>query len=612
MKRSIGASHGRRRHALAAAVVAILFGGCETEQQVTSSAPPVPTFTGPTFLHGTVGSLAHVRPGDDQPLLVSGWGIVTHLRGTGSNSVPGHMRKGFVNLLRKGGFGRSTLEMRHLSADTVIADPRTTAVRVEGLIPPATTKSTRFDVLISALDEDSQTTSLEHGRLYTCELALHGANPSMQFSRPLAKARGLIHVEQHQPTDQSAEQRMALLRRAAVISGGVVSTDRKMSLVLNQASWARSDMIANRINERFAKGSQDREPSATAVDDRRIRLSIPSRFAREPIRFLALISHLYLQRGGPFEPTQAQALGDLLSANSQYADRVCLAWQALGNTALPVIRRYYRDADPVLRLAALEAGSRLNDAQAGDGLLSICRDRDEQRRLKAAELLVHLPQSTSSTDALLDLLDDQDRQVRLAAYESLAMHDAARLRRSVIRGRKDAKFILDVLPATKPLIYVVQDEFPRIAVFGARMTFETPLLARLWNDRLMLKASEPESVVQVYYQPPSDAEARTVQIAPTVANLILLMGHRPSARMPHDGLDLTYSQVVDALVQLSTDRHLRAPVVVRQSALVTAVERFRNRMPAVGRPETEEPAAARPGADAPVESAAQTADNMSS
>ena len=610
-KRLFDAGRGRRRLAWAIAAVAVALGGCETEPQIMSSAPAVPVFTGPAFLHGTVGSLASVRPADAQPLLVSGWGVITQLKGTGSNSVPSTMRQWFLNLLRKGGFGRSTLNMGHLSADRVMADTSTAAVKVEALIPPGSSKGARIDVLVSALDEDTQTTSLEHGQLYTCDLAIDGANRSMQFARPLARARGAIHVDPHRASDADAEPQKGLPRSAAVISGGVVLSDRRISLVLNQASWARSDLIANRINERFSKGPQDHKPSANAVDDRSIRVYIPTRFQGEPGRFLRLIGHLFLDRSADFEQVKANTLADLLSANPRLSDEVCLAWQALGNKALPVIRGRYRDADPVVRLAALEAGARLKDGQAVEGLLTLCRDTDVENRVKAAALLVHLPESIASTDALLDVLDDDDRRVRLAAYESLALHDAHRLRRTVIGGRKDAKFILDLLPAQKPLIYIIQDDFPRIAVFGARMPFQTPLLVRLWEDRLMLKAESPQSVVNVFYQPPQGAKARTAQIAPTVANLILLMGHRPSAETPHDGLDLSYGEVVGALIQLSMDGHIRTPVVVRQSALVTAVEQFRNRLPGLDRPETAVPTAGLPGRQkgAPVESAAQTADN---
>ena len=39
--------------------------------------------------HGTVGSLSTLR--GFEPLMVSGWGIVVNLKGTGSSDVPAHL-----------------------------------------------------------------------------------------------------------------------------------------------------------------------------------------------------------------------------------------------------------------------------------------------------------------------------------------------------------------------------------------------------------------------------------------------------------------------------------------------------------------------------------------
>jgi hypothetical protein len=243
-----------------------------------------------------------------------------------------------------------------------------------------------------------------------------------------------------------------------------------------------------------------------------------------------------------------------------------------------------------VRVAALEAGARLADERAAEALVQIASHQDPQLRVKAAQLLAHLPRSLKAARTLYDLIDDADQSVRLAAYNGLAENNDPILRRTPVgESNRPPKFILDLVPAERPLIYVVQDEYPRIAVFNLRTPFQTPLLARLWNDRLMLKADEPDTPIDVFYQPAGGGPARTFRIAPTVSNLVRLLAHKPDAQLPFEGLDLSYSHVVNALYQLSNDKHLPCGVIVRRSTLAAAVSNFRDRSPGLDRPETGPP-----------------------
>lgn len=570
------------------AVAACLLVACTTTEN-PKAMPPLPTYMGPGYLHGTVGSLTRVRRADDRPLLISGYGLVAQLRHTGSTSVPQRLSQFYMTMLRK----RGDRDPHFKSPRTVLSDDRFAAVKVEGLIPAGAMRGTRFDLLVTAL-EGTQTTSLEHGVLYTTELAIMGANPTGMFSRPQAEANGWIYVD---PFSSQARKHGDQVLSALVIAGGRVTVDRQIKIILNRASYTRSGLIADRINERFPMEVVDRDPTANARNDTTIDLSIPRRFSRDPQRFLRLVNHLYLERTSGFEVRKAQQLGDLLLVHEGYAERISLAWQALGKRTLPVLRQYYRHAQWSVRFAAMEAGAVLDDERAADALATVAHSPDAGHRQRAAAILQHLPRSQTASRALYALLDDDQQSVRLAAYDSLSANGDAIVRRVPIGYRGKAKFLLDMVPAREPLIYVVQDEFPRIALFNIDTQVQAPSHARLWDNHFMIKASAPEAPVDVFFQPHGEQRGQTHQIAPTVANLILLMGHRPSAEQPHAGLDLSYGRVVNALYELTSQQTIPCRLVVRQTTLASAVAKFRGTA-AIERPELAVPGSApMPGVD---------------
>ena len=562
---------------------ALLLPGCSAKLLETPgpSTPP-PVYTGPRFLHGTVGSMTRLRGA--QPLMASGYGLVVNLRGTGSAEVPAFLRQWMINQMRKRGVGSARLGTQWMTPEQVLSSPNTAVVLVQGLIPPGATKGTQFDVLVSALPQ-TQTTSLEGGQLWTVDLSQYGADPSMRFSRNLAQAKGTLFLDPFTPqiTD-TADQR--LVRQGVVLSGGTASVARKLELILNQASWQRSRLIADRINERFPKAPTDSRNTAVPVNDSLIELYPPARFARRVDQLLELIAHLYTQRGPNFEAVQAQRLADLLVADQRQASVAVLAWQAMGKTVLPVIRPYYDHPIMTVRLAALDAGARLEDEVTTDHLLRIAELPDLVVRRRAAQMLVHLPRSLRGARTLHMLLDDPDRAVRIEAYEALAaIHDPIIRRVSI--GKDDRfKFALDVVPATRPMIYITQTRLPRVVLFDPNARFETPFVARLWDNRLMLRASDPQGPMAVFYQPEGEVEGSTYDVEATVLDLVMFLAHRPTIENPTDGLDFSYSEVTHVLHQLWEQGFVRAEADLQINPLAAAIAKNQEIRPNQPRPAT--------------------------
>ncbi len=565
---------------------------CETKtRQQPDSAPPPAPFIGPRFLHGSVGSMAKLR--GYEPQLVSGFGLVVNLHGTGSADVPEFLRRRLINEMSRKGMGNPRLDAKAWSPRRVLASRNTAVVAVYGLIPPGAVVGTNFDIWVSALPQ-TQTTSLLGGRLFTTELSLDGTNPNISFSKPYANGFGDTYVSPV-TTVTSESLKFSHQRTAVILSGGTVTMDRKLQLVLNQPSWARSRRIADRINQMFERGAIDRDQTAKPQTDLLIDIHVPKRYADDVEHFLELIQHLYVQGGVDFEPIQARQLGTVLEQFPHQANRVTLAWQALGRTAIPPIRHYYDNANMTVRLAALEAGTFLEDGLAVEPLVNLANSPDVQVRTRVARLLVEHPRSAAATNTIRHLLNDPSDQVAITAYETLSKRrDPLFIQRKIMGEGTEFKFILDIVEAQRPRIYIGQGKTPRIVIFNSYAGFNTPVVASLWNSRLMIKAMEPQAPLEVYYSPwigPDEAvkDAQIFKIAPTVANLVFLLAQSQSINNPTKGLALGYSDVVDAIYTLDKQGKLMNKLIFQENPLAVQVQEARKIEFSPSRPETAVP-----------------------
>jgi len=376
--------------------VLMLSAGCSTSEEKRDPVSPPPAFTGPRFLHGTVGSMTRVR--GFAPVKVSGYGIVVGLPGTGSDDCPAHLKQWMLNKARQMGVGSVRLRSNFLGTPAeFLASNQTAIVKITGFIPAGATTGTRFDIFVESMP-NTQTTSLKGGTLWTAELGIAGAEVGNAFTKPLAIARGPIYINPLEDRKSDfADQNLI----GVVLSGGVTKEDSKIELVLNQPSWQRSRMIADRMNERFGKGREDKYETAVAKTDLIIGLNIPEAFARDPKLLLDLVAHLYVQRGPNFELTQAKGLPDIAIADRQYALSASLAWESLGKRTLPVVRGFYAHPDITVRIAALRAGSRLGDPKSIYPLVNLSKHQDPKLRRDAARMLVHLPPNMPNANRAL-------------------------------------------------------------------------------------------------------------------------------------------------------------------------------------------------------------------
>lgn len=556
-----------------ALLLAPVLAGCapSNKHNPRPATPTGPVFSGEEYLHGAIGSMCRVMP--YEPLLVSGYGLVILPKGsqTGSSDVPSFLRQWLLNEMRRKGVGSYQFGAQDLSPRQMLASKDTAVVRVEGLIPAGAPQGSTFAVLVTAL-EGTQTTSLEGGKLWTTDLSIGGDNTAMMFTTKRAEAKGAVYINpfEEKLTD---EQKLEFRRQGVVLAGGVATQDRTIELVMNQPSFTRVQMIADRINERYPhENATEFFNTAIAKSDLVIRVNVPVRFKSNPDKLLRLIEHTFVNRDPNFMENKARSLGDMLEQRPDELARVSQTWQAFGRTALPIVRQYYEHENPQVRLAALDAGAWLQDELAASHLAKQALDIDPEIREQAAGLLGVMPKSTRGARALRALVDDTELDVRIAAYESLSRIGDQAVHRTVVGDEKEFKFFIDVVESNRPLVYIANREAPTIVVFGRDTGFREHAIASLWDGRLRMVGKSNDDAMRVFYQPTGATSGVTQTIAPAVANLAHVMGHRSNARLPIKGFDLSYGSVVSALYNLQRQNHILAQMYVRRNPLAAAVE----------------------------------------
>lgn len=452
------------------------------------------TFSGERYLRGTIGSYGAFL--NNQPRYVGGYGMVVDLNATGSNEVPGWLRQWLINEMLQNNLGSISFGTEQFGPERVMADLGSSVVAVEGLIPPGAVRGSKFDVLVTMIDQTS--TSLAGGRLFwPTRMSITGLNRNLAFTEPQAAAYGELFVN---PVSDDAEQDSEFLRRAVVVNGGTVLESQTVQFILNQPSYRIANAIADRVNARFEAADADNLPTAVAKTDGLVEINMPKRFAGQPDLLLQLIEHLYLDPTPGFVKPQAEALGQALVANpSARAEPVSLAWKGLGPNAVPVIRPYYQHENAEVRQVALEAGAWLNDTKTIASLRKLANDGEPAQRVRAANALVAMSRSNEARQEVRKLLNDKDPEVRLGAYEALALvRDPVIKRLSVTDGTKH-KFYIDRVPSEHPMVCALQGKELAIVIFGEDIPLRKNVFARL-GENMALQTLPIDSIPVGLYE----------------------------------------------------------------------------------------------------------------
>jgi len=559
-------------------VALVVFPGCSNKPRRRARAvqPDIVLRDVPPVLAGTIGAQASIRGGEG--LLVSGYGLVVDLAGTGDREIPGPVRAYMEREMSLQGVGQALFGMDGVSPGELLDSNRTAVVLVQGVIPPGAVSGQRFDISVTTVP-GSSATSLEGGRLWTTDLREGLAVPGGPQTLVMGEGRGDLFINPF--ADPAKQDEDAIVRTdGRILNGGVVRTPRDLILSLDNPSHARARSLVSAINAKWPEGD-GREPAARGVNEETVLINVPRQFADNASEFIRLLLALRVDQG--FGRMWAQRYARAIQADPYLAEQLSWAMQALGDVALPPLRNLYDFPEPAPRLAALRAGAALGDALAAPHLRELARSGSPALRIDAIELLGDLGVDPRINTLLRELLSDPAADVRIAAYEALARRGDPYLARRYIED----KFVLDVVPSRIPTIYISQQRQPRIVVFGEELEVARPILATGWDERLMVAADNELSGLRVYYRDHRSGEAQTIDDLPAeTPALIQTLAHEPTPENPRPGFSLSYSEVVGALHELWQADAFAAEFIAEQDILAAELIRSLRPVTSDDRPET--------------------------
>ena len=570
--------------ALLALGVCACSGPSRTARDVEAPARDIPH-----ILRGTIGAEASLR--GLQPTLISGFGLVVGLNGTGGGELPVEIQATMERMLAANGIGRggnlTEGPMAGRSPATVLRDPNVAVVIVEAVIPPGAPKGWQFDVNVRTLPS-SGVTSLEGGSLWTTDLyigapAVFGA----VRTRQLATAKGDIFINPYENPGGGEAWRT----RGRILGGGRTIGALKLELVLDSPSHQRARAVVAAINSQFPQGPRDEDPTASGRNESSIAINIPAAYREEPTEFIQLLLHTRIDQS--FAPEFARRYVEELARQPALAERLAWCLRATGTPAVPFLEPMYDYPELAPRLAALTAGAALDDPRCVPHLLALAREAPAPIRARAIALLGEVSASPRVDFALHDLLDDQDFSVRIAAYEALVDRGSAWVtRRYVGQDRLQPKFILDQVhtEGAEPLIYVTLQDEPRIALFGdIDLSMEPEQVVAAWDNRLLMVSRAERAGPggpELRYQDHRTGRVITTPVDRDLEDLIDFLARRQTPESPEPGLDFSYSQVVGALYELQRQEAVGAGFAEEQDRLMAALLDAAESVVLAERPET--------------------------
>lgn len=559
----------------------------------------------PTVFRQTVGAQCTLR-GTEQ-ILVSGFGLVVGLNGTGGGPLPVQIQATMERELALGGVGKGgPLASGPLAGKTprqVLADPSVAVVLVDGVITPGAPMGSAFDVRVTTLP-GSSVSSLEGGQLWTTEMRLGPASPfGATRPRKLAEAKGPLFINPF--ADKSGAEAAkgeddGVTRTVGrIIGGGRVTDPLSMELVLDSASHARASSIVAAVNTRFPPGPGDEGVTARGRNDQSIVLRVPRAFRDKSGDFVKLLQYTPIETA--FLNEYAKRYTEELRATPSQAEELSWALVALGKPAIPFVQPLYDSAELLPRLAALRAGAKLGDMRVVPYLKQVAmggaggEELPRSFRREAMVLLGDMGFNPAIDSALRDLINFDDLETRIAAYEALSERQDP----SITRVRVEGRFLLDIVPCKDELVYITQQGEPRVVIFGDGVKMKPKAMATAWGERFMLindgdptaKATpknDPLRPVRLYYRDERSGRVIKTSVPSSLAEIVTYLGRKPQFDDDSMGLGLSYTQVVGILYQLQKQDAVAAAFTTEENRLMSQLLSAEKDVALPVRPESDE------------------------
>lgn len=529
--------------------VAVVIGGCMTKEEwdrfweKDKGEQPEPTPRLISKTQATVGTVGELVTVDGLRLQqVRGFGLVVDLVDTGGSDGPDLIRKHILKEIRR---RQQPGDPDILSSD-LLKGRDTALVEVRGLIPAAAERGRPFDVVVRALG--TQTTSLAGGRLFLCDLKPFAETiDSVLGAKTIATASGPIFISSI-GLEKDIPDKIEL-RTGLVLGGGVATQARTIRLVLNEPSPSVATRIVDRLNSQFAKG----EPIASGKSFSTIDLTIPNEYRGRTRVFIEHVLHTSLNANPALVEQKARDLAQEAAHPDAEFEMIGVAWEALGRTALPTVKKLYSHSLPAASFYAARTGIRLGDNEGMEVVARHALDPASPFRLQAVEELGDATRMHGAGECLRKLLSDQDSSIRLRAYKALRKRPHPAITTTVLF---DDNLVLDIVESEGPyLVYVQRSLAPRVALFGKSMTARPPAMypGERRDNRVLLTqitAAEDAKEFTVIRRNKHTGKISPKLSAPfSVPEFIRFLGDAPAKGDAGQlaGLAIPYDEIVDIL-----------------------------------------------------------------
>jgi hypothetical protein len=549
-------------------LLSLALAGCKPVQppppQETYPPRPVPAGT-PKFLEPTLYYLVEASNTGHFP--VTSYGLVTGLRGTGDTTAPSIVREWMRKEMARHGIGSAQLGSETITPDQMLADPHVAIVAVVANIPPGARKGDAVDVIVQAIPNNN-TTSLANGMLWRTTLKINGMGDPYGAVNEFARTQGNIFVNPayaaagHDAATTQTSMR-ASLRTGMIPHGGVITTDRPIHLLMRHPSWSGARAVESRINNYFQTTDPFREPTASAQDLGYLHLLVPHSFNGNWQHCIGVVTHLYVNSDHGYLALKARELADEAMKPDAFLMDISFCWEGMGEAAIPAITPLLSCPQQDVQFAAARAAAFIGDRYGEDTLVQIARTSGHPFQVQAVEALGDLPNSPLINASLATLLDTDESLVRIEAYKALAAHNDGHIFSKVIHSKlnPDNEFVLDMIASSgPPLIYCSRVGQPRVAVFGRKVSMQTPIVFDAFDTRLTI-ATLPDRprTLNIFYREDGRRTPVEALSGPDVAELIARLGGASD-----EGFHFTYGDVV-AILQSMVEKKAVAAAFVLQS-----------------------------------------------
>ncbi|NUQ66252.1 MAG: flagellar basal body P-ring protein FlgI [Pirellulales bacterium] len=453
--------------------------GCTswTPWAVRSQSPEEPDAASPETR--LVGDMA--VPFGMFPVKIEAVGLVTGLKGTGSDPRPSPQRAALLAEMQTRGVK---------SPNTILASQDTAMVLVRGVLPPAIQKGDRFDIEVRIPGRDD-TSSLRGGWLLETRLKEMAAPPGenqIHEGNVLALASGPVLVD----PSASEKDNPVLLGRGRILGGGEALKSRPLALVLkpDHQTVLNSSRIETAVNRRFHTFQRGiKVGMAKAKTNEYVELTLHPRYKDNVQRYVEVV------RATALRESESEMIDRLRLLERQLFDpvassRAALQLEAIGKQGVELLKKGVKGKDPEVRFYSAEALAYLDETDAVEPLAEAARNQPAFRVFALAALSAM--DDFVAYDALRNLLEVNSVETRYGAFRSLwAMNSSDPLVQGQRLGDQFSYHVLKT--AGPPLIHVTRSHRPEIVLFGADQRFQAPMAVEAGNQ-IMVTSTKPGEV----------------------------------------------------------------------------------------------------------------------